>query len=290
MIQRVHGPTYVVQQTFAEVQIDGDLREWAGVVPILLNDAAHAAEGWRGPESVSAMAYLMWDRSNLYVACDVRDDAVYSPSPECVWEGDCLELAFDPLHDGKGWGFDEDDSHVGIALLEKGPIVCCADAPLGKPSWAVRDDIEAAVVKKVGESGYIYEVRFPWEALGVGGPRMGKEWGFMLSVVDNDGKKGQAGGLRWSRGLQIPREVSAFGHLVFAGAAPSLVEVSQTISKHACGDEETLCIDVAINSPEDRDDLRMYARMLSHSDDVLEEVTQKVELNKGVNLYGVVWE
>ena len=57
---------YIVIETHSNINIDGDLSEWQNVKPIALNKRSQADDKWQGIKDLSAQAYFMWDKSNLY--------------------------------------------------------------------------------------------------------------------------------------------------------------------------------------------------------------------------------
>jgi len=69
-------------------KINGDIRDWS--------------EGAQVPELMSvdgqtpfATAYMAWDDSGLYFACEVKNKTTYKINPREPTEGDCLELFID---------------------------------------------------------------------------------------------------------------------------------------------------------------------------------------------------
>lgn len=62
-------------------KIDGDLSEYQGKPFLFLSNISIPQNLWRGPQDAGAMIWLSWDRDNLYIAGDVRDD-ILSPKGE----------------------------------------------------------------------------------------------------------------------------------------------------------------------------------------------------------------
>jgi hypothetical protein len=94
----------------ANIAIDGDLKEWSGISPIVVNSfrnpkTAHIAPNGtlRDSNDLSVKAYLAVDAQNLYVAFDVVDDTVTvdTTAGRNDYEQDCPDL-FIGLYDWRG--------------------------------------------------------------------------------------------------------------------------------------------------------------------------------------------
>jgi hypothetical protein len=119
----------------AAVVVDGDLSEWSEGVPIVLNrkDQVTYADmkaedlgGWKGPDDLSAVGYVMWEEANLYFACKVTDDKYANPFADgmfSTWKCDSIQMAFDPLSDDSPSDvyYNDDDQEINLALTAKGP-------------------------------------------------------------------------------------------------------------------------------------------------------------------------
>lgn len=92
--------------------IDGDLADWgdAGSFPVKINRPDQVVLGtpytesyipridWKGPDDLSAVAAVKYDRSNLYVAVRVYDDMVMNShvwNPSLANDADCVEIFID---------------------------------------------------------------------------------------------------------------------------------------------------------------------------------------------------
>ena len=152
--------TYTVVGTPGAVVVDGNLSEWEGIKPI------HVTPGPEGPEpsDLSARAYLMRDCANLYLAIDVDDDVLISPSAAGdLWAGDGIQMIFDPLGDRKPGGLASDDHDLALGLTEDGAKVFRYSAP-GLKTGDI-DTFEIQIIKKPREAGYVYEIAIPWQEL-----------------------------------------------------------------------------------------------------------------------------
>ncbi len=78
-----------------EKRIDGDLSDWSLIDGIDI-DKPYLGK-WEGKEDVHGKAYAAWDQQNLYIAIIVKDNLVgRNYSAAAMWNGDCVELFFNP--------------------------------------------------------------------------------------------------------------------------------------------------------------------------------------------------
>ena len=91
------GETVVIGRPSAPIQVDGDLSEWTGVKPLVVNQREQiviGAENWQGPLDFSAEVYAVLDEQNLYVAAHVADDQplINHYQDNMSFNGDAMEL------------------------------------------------------------------------------------------------------------------------------------------------------------------------------------------------------
>lgn len=182
---------------------DGNLSEWAGIEPFILNSfrtealAAHKAPGGVITDSadLSAKAYLAMDETNLYVAFDVVDDTVSIDTAGVnTWAQDSPDLNIG-LYDSKGL------NHAGY---ERGAM---PDHMFRFSLNRLNNDHNGTVVmypganyifkKKTLKPGYIVEARMPFTLLAelysgdaVFVPKVGMTIPIDFSINDRDGKTG----------------------------------------------------------------------------------------------------
>lgn len=170
--------------------IDGDLADWAGI-------EAHAITSgyiWSGSlpggdDDCSAVFRAAYDRANLYVAVDVRDDAVVcNIAPDDVkghWRSDAVEICVDPS------GRSDNTLTVFKAGIFPGTTA-------GREPRAARDaDARQGVIEKTAPgmrvasrftaTGYVIETAIPWSDIpGGAAPRAGENIGFNVVIYDGD--------------------------------------------------------------------------------------------------------
>jgi len=162
------------------IAIDGTLTDWPELPALRLDDqrqlSGTALNAWRGPNDLSAVAFLMWDSDNLYFACAVKDEwhralDANSLTLSEIPVADSVVLTFDPDRNTRNNGPDpgrREDREYWLADEVSRELVQW-DRLRG--SARVLDHKEARVVvlhnKEQGITNY--EARIPWvEILPVG--------------------------------------------------------------------------------------------------------------------------
>ena len=279
------GPSYTAVQTYAKIQIDGDLEEWKGVEPIVMDDKSYGVDQWSGPEDLSARAYLVWDADYLYFACDVTDDVLYVP-PNVIWSGDAIQMTFDPLNDDMKGGQGPDDHDLAIGLSQKGSGIARYRVPQRK-GLGMMEAIDVAVQKKPDGRGYFYEMAVPWEELYPLSPVAQVVCGFSFAVSDNDGE-GFKGGLAWTAGIWYGKDASALADLILRPVPPQEGgQVFVSVGPRWSDDEEDVEAYVGINSAHSGQ-AAIDARVEIGEEGVV-DLSRKVQLEPGVNRFRVVW-
>jgi len=166
--------------------LDGKWDEWT-------NTAYPARFIVFGRENVSDKADLEgsfrvgWDNANLYLATKVYDEKyVQNASDVNVFKGDSIELLFDVdlIGDVNSIELNSDDYQL-VFSSGKGSITGVKETYLYNPS-NVAGPRTTVKIAAVYEAGVIRtEIAIPWSVLGVS-PTSGKQFGFALSMNDND--------------------------------------------------------------------------------------------------------
>jgi hypothetical protein len=137
--------------------------------------------GWNRPEDLSARIRLGWDTENLYVTTRVHDP-IHHPTtdgPTGFWEGDSLQMGFDPRNDaGAEGGYGAHDVELGLVLGANG-MRANQTYPTSR-----RLDIPVSGERVGGET--IYRAAIPWSLLGIR-PGAGKVLAFDLIVNQKNG-------------------------------------------------------------------------------------------------------
>lgn len=185
-------PLYYAGVSKRTMQIDGKYDDWKTVKRIDLlqwrkRDHSDADAG--NPEDFSARMALAHDQKNCYVLVEVTDDLHHQPYVAGQsWQGDSVQLAFDPQPMG-------DHGRIELEIAQTGSG---QEIIFGRPLNAID---ETEVQFKISRRGTqtLYEMAFPLAALRIKGGR-GTRLGFSLLVNENDGAQ-REGYLRWAGGI-----------------------------------------------------------------------------------------
>lgn len=204
--------------------IDGDLTDWqdAQWTPL----SVHAFGTAVSTEDCSASFAVRSSGDSLDIAVKVRDDVHHAPfSGWDMWQGDCVQIALDPLGQRSSDGYDWDDHELGFALTPQGPKAFRWDSPARDPSLAgvaaalasgPMDGFPMAAQRDQARKLTIYEASVPYTRLWPLAIGSGNWVGFNIVVNDADGGQGTDGpGLRESAvaltpGLAGPKMPSEF--------------------------------------------------------------------------------
>lgn len=181
------------------------------------NDAVGAyghSRPWPGPEVFSARLQFAWDAQALWMRADVRDEIHHQKgSGNSAYEGDCLQLAIDPVMVRQGT--------VGyfycynLSLNDHGPELYRAftfSKDMGNPfsPLPVGQILEKRLLNVTPiEKGLRYELQLPWTQLVPAEPAVGVRLGVYYIMFNNDGE-GLLDTLHWpvpARGMWMkPRQ------------------------------------------------------------------------------------
>lgn len=138
-------------------------------------------------EDISTSYKILWDKGNLYFLVSVTDDVKFQNTFTTEFEkkfdlrlrdNDGVELFFD-LNNTKYNGIDVNNFNYKKFTYDTDSISTSTSTPIN----AV---VEGIVCKQTStKTGYIFEIKFPWKALGIM-PKKGLKIGFEMNVVDND--------------------------------------------------------------------------------------------------------
>lgn len=174
-----------------DFKMDGDLGEWRGRKPMVMDSAARiawrtrelAAEQqtlWSGPADLSAKIWVAWDARGLVVAMEVKDDVVKRfPDKGREFLGDCLEffLAGDPRKEPGSYGSGDRQFLLAPPVSSDDKGVLSGAVPPGT-TFAARRTAD----------GYAIEMVIPWSPEAFPGFRaaLGSIFGFDVAVDDWD--------------------------------------------------------------------------------------------------------
>jgi len=204
----------VLEAVFTDrpVVIDGNLEEWWNANFISLS----APENFVSPDhppanadDISCRFSALWNNDSIYIAVDVTDDVHDNENtPDTIWLGDSVQVAFDIGLNG-GSGYDGvDDFEIGWAMTSSGVTKYRWASPPSAP-----ESSEAQVILTPGKA--VYEIRIPAGDLGLNG-RLNEnlEIGFTILVNDSDGE-GREGWIEWTPGIGQFKDPDSFGRIRF---------------------------------------------------------------------------
>lgn len=207
----------------AGLVLDGDLGEWAGRVPLMVNQAEHVQDGrsdWSGAADASVSAWVAYDDRYLYLAARVWDD-VRIPNaggPGSIWNGDALELYFSGAEQdarGRTAGYLASDFRLGVGY---GQVRLC-DIGRGRA-------LSAQIARRELADGYALELRIPWGELDGFVPSRNYEIGLDIALDDADTLYRDSQ-LIWGGTANLPEDVREMGIALLSGSAPAPTPTSE---------------------------------------------------------------
>jgi hypothetical protein len=152
---------------------------------------------WDGPEDLSVKIYMGWSDKNLYIGAVVKDDIHFNKNINGLFNGDSLQLAFDPENTASirpTKGYAGHDVELVLALTEQGPA---AEVCYGSDKDILKKS-EYAVVRNEKNKTTAYKIRLPLDAFSLA---PGKAFGFNAVVFDDDTGTAQSYHFRYSEGI-----------------------------------------------------------------------------------------
>lgn len=188
---------------------------------------------YRGFDDLSADLRFGWDDAGLLLSAAVTDDThLQEKTGFDIWQGDCLQVAFDldPGREQVNTGNSLADSgsrhrasEINVALTPEGPQAFRAISfdPAALPlRLLTAEEWEATIEREEGWTRYA--VRLNWAALGLaGGPDAGLRLGVAVTVNDRDSaEEREPKALGLFGGITPTKDPMAFGTLLL-GEAPA---------------------------------------------------------------------
>ena len=201
------GVPVVCPYAVVKPAIDGDLKEWAGNVPLGMGRAEQArGKNWGGPSDVSAYAYAMWDEQFFYFACAVTDDIFTPPTSAAnLMQGDSVVFALSTPPRANTPASAAACAKFGMAVLRNsvGASVPTLVRLMPDPKASGRD-IPVAIKNarfavRREDTRTFYEAAIPWREL-LSGPATPAA-AVSLSILVNDVDGANRGAMEWGNGL-----------------------------------------------------------------------------------------
>ncbi len=201
------GAARQIDAVYGQAVVDGLLNEWSG--PGVLVDAPTAnkvngPEAITGPADSSMLVWARWDLNNVYLAFEVRDDALYTDSSD-LWNDDSIEVGVDGENDKVPNSTTGGDHQYLVRVDGKG-----ADRGLA---------VNPAVIYRTSQpiGGYRVEMAIPVAQLGGGSLFAGRTIGIDFAVNDDDNGADRDSQLVWSSNTTY-NDAPRFGELVLQAA------------------------------------------------------------------------
>lgn len=208
-------PEPVIVKKDREIKIDGNLSDWKGIEPLLINrvdqvDPRMGSGKWQGPDDLSARIYAAMDDKNLYFAADITDNDPMNNifRDNDTWQGDCVEIFFEaqdiPDTDDAGLT-DTRRLNGGKTGYEYQILINPGDRGKAPQIWFTNRDsgmgdinierirgtsgenaIGGEISSKKTEHGYVIEAMIPLNNFGSFEPQEGMRIGFDVAISDAD--------------------------------------------------------------------------------------------------------
>jgi len=191
-------PVVIGKQTFASVNVDGNLDEADWKLSYSFNRPVSVTDV---PDNDSHNFSILWDANYLYIGAKAIDNVLYKNGS---------------FYNGDGFEFEIDGNHNHSTTLEAGHDV---KYTIQWNNNAINGADTIGVLHKFQNitGGWSCEIAIPWSKLGITAPTAGTSVGFDIIYDDNDG-------ISWGRSRQVAftgdqsiwSSCAQFGDLIFA--------------------------------------------------------------------------
>jgi hypothetical protein len=188
------------------VRADGDLGEWDDATWFTLGDGQLSKDfntelKRDGDADLSARIALAWSPDAFALAIEVTDNVHHTTeSPRIAWQGDSLQVYFDPKNDATpAEPHRGDDVEYIISLLQGKAYAWLEKGAQGNYKGEANKaegfhdvDVQLAIVRRADKT--VYEAVFPRKRCLPGADLVrGGNFGFSLLINDNDGRGRKTG-------------------------------------------------------------------------------------------------
>ncbi|MGH7739423.1 MAG: sugar-binding protein [bacterium] len=210
--------TVSIMDTAAPPQLNGDLTGWPKTPAIVLDKKTQVVLGqsdWTGPDVLSGKIYMTYDKTNLYIAADIKSKTPQynSQNASNIYNGDALELYI---------GTDNSNpARKSYASTDVQVIISPGKAGDGAEIYSMTDKADipgAKVATSATTGGYILEASIPLQYFYKINVGPGKSIGFDFDL-DDCGPMGKARSLQmsFSGSSTSWQDPSTWGTLQFGG-------------------------------------------------------------------------
>jgi len=173
-------------------------------------------ENWGGTDDISGKVYFQYDKENLYMYAEIKDNIHYSDDSENrIWFVDSIQFAFCRNREvGAG------RTEFSVGMMNGKPAFkreAYMGVDTGVLGWVDKEDYGAdepeLQIKRNEESKTtVYEMRMPWKHIYAeddANPSRQKTLYFSMLINDNDGS-GRRGWLEFCPGIGVAKDPTAF--------------------------------------------------------------------------------
>lgn len=186
--QTIRGGTWVTAKYLSTAPtLDGVWDEW-DTTKYPAAYVVYGANERKSAEDLEGSFRVGWNNDYLFVAVKVLDDKyVQNATGQDIYKGDSIEILFDLnlYGDLNSDYLSADDYQLGISP-GKGGIDGEKEAFLWFPTAHTGGKSNVKIGSTLEDGIYRVEMAIPWSVLGVSSPASGQQYGFGLSVSDND--------------------------------------------------------------------------------------------------------
>lgn len=180
-----------------------------------MNEAAWDSVGWNqisklclgtNPNNISGQFKLLWDTVNLYAGFAINDAYLNATQVACAtYNNSALEIFLDMANDRGTQPFPGSvgDFHL---MISYDTLQFCMNATVAMPPAGMQ------YASTFNSSGYIMEVKLPWQLLGVV-PIIAATYQFDVQVDFNNGTSERVGQLAWNGDANNWKSSANFGDL-----------------------------------------------------------------------------
>jgi cellulose/xylan binding protein with CBM9 domain/carbohydrate binding protein with CBM4/9 domain/glycosyl hydrolase family 39 (putative alpha-L-iduronidase) len=168
---------------------------------------------WSGKNDSSADVNANWDKRNLYLVINVKDNKLAPAKDDALYNGDCVELFFDIDIASNMDRFTAEDYQFTFAPNKK-------FIPMRSGGGLTFDANSVKFKTSKSKDGYKLDIEIPWSSLkNANGesfvPEKGKVIGFEIAVDDNDGKfKTRKSQIVWSGKGKAHADTRNYGTII----------------------------------------------------------------------------
>jgi hypothetical protein len=169
-------------------EIDGNLSDWPQMEALSLEPSVEGAGNWAGPADLSANLFFGYGEDDIFIGATVRDDvSCQRHTGWSLWNGDCLQIGFDPLGSRDRDGYGPNMHEMGLTLFGERPACWRWHGRRGQAREEV-PTVRLAIRRDENEGTTTYEAAIPFAELAPLCPEVLPTTGIAVTLHDADGE------------------------------------------------------------------------------------------------------